>query len=272
MREGGSLAVGDIDYYEISLAFNPDCGDGECTPANMYAAGSRKVYVTVSAARSPQEEADGFNNPAPLADGEGDTVWLCLGNGTAGECSTPSQFQRHKVVNGVLVDENGRALVLTFDSSNWQTKQRVYLLGGRRARRHRDRSASPRARSASRDPAQRDLEQPLFDGALRRNVEATIYDNDTPGVFVTQIERLRSARSDLHRGRAHRRRRGLLDPAVGGLYTGTDDDLLIQLAMAPARPGRGRAARWTLPASGDPAQARRRDSRWAQHADGNGGT
>jgi hypothetical protein len=96
----------------------------------MYPAGSRKVYVTASAARSPQEEAQGtFNNPAPLPSGLADTIWLCLGDGlTVGECNDPSEFQRHKIVNGSdRRRERPRAVVLTFDSGNWNKPYRIYI-------------------------------------------------------------------------------------------------------------------------------------------------
>ena len=75
VREGGILSgpVSDVDSYTIRLAADPGVG----TP----------VYVTISAARSPQEEADdAFSNPEPipgvsdsLDDGEADTLWLCTG-------------------------------------------------------------------------------------------------------------------------------------------------------------------------------------------------
>ena len=114
VREGG-LASGptpDIDSYAIRLASDPGAG--------------KTVYVTISAARSPQEEADDtFSNPEPiidpnthlpisdsLSDGPADTVWLCTG--TAPTCKTQNDFKRFKIVNGVVVDENNRALVFTF--------------------------------------------------------------------------------------------------------------------------------------------------------------
>ena len=69
---------------------------------------------------------------------------------------------------------------------------------------------------------------PTYNGTLVRNVEAKIYDNDTPGVFVTQI----APGSTVEDGQTIVVE-GSNDPAVGGLYTGTDDELLVQLAKAP---------------------------------------
>ena len=48
VREGGSLAVPDTDSYAVQLAATP----------------TAKVFVTVSASRSPQEEADNAWPPA----------------------------------------------------------------------------------------------------------------------------------------------------------------------------------------------------------------
>ena len=55
-----------IDRYDVRLATAP----------------TGPVYVTVSAGRSPQQEADG------------DTVWLCTGTSDA-DCDDPSEFQRY---------------------------------------------------------------------------------------------------------------------------------------------------------------------------------
>ncbi|HEX5591393.1 MAG TPA: Calx-beta domain-containing protein [Candidatus Limnocylindrales bacterium] len=240
VREGGSLAIPEIDYYDVWLAFNPNCNDAACSSQTV----GRKVYVTVSAARAPQQEADGsLINPAPLPNGLGDTIWLCVGTGlVAGECNEPSEFQRHKVINGVLVDEAGRAVVLTFDSTNWTeaSKRRIYLwavdeLGGT--------EIDPRSEGKRVVVIQHSVisNNPLFDGALVRNVEATVYDNDTPGIFISEISldavcpnppypALPTCTED----GATVVVEGFDDPAVGGAFTDTKDDLLVQLAMRPA--------------------------------------
>ena len=60
VREGGPTPV---DSYTIRLA-------KQLVPGEV-------VYVTVSASRSPQEEEDDIlNNPFPLIDGIGDSIWL----------------------------------------------------------------------------------------------------------------------------------------------------------------------------------------------------
>ncbi len=131
------------------------------------------------------------------------------------------EFQRHKIVNGDIVDENGRALVLTFDFSNWNKPYRVYLWAV-------DENPALGETPASNEPAvgteidprsegdrvvviQHSVisNNPLFDGALVRNVEATVYDNDTPGVFVTQIEKSAVCPGvDCIEDKTHGRRRG----------------------------------------------------------------
>ena len=139
----------------------------------LAAAPTAPVYVTASGARSPQEEADNaFLNPPPLPDGNADTIWLCLGSGAAGECASPDKFQRHKVVNGIPVDENGRAIVLSFDATHWAKTgpnkgiAYVYMYAADDPRSEGDRVVVVQHSVISADPT--------FDGSLVRNVEVTI--------------------------------------------------------------------------------------------------
>jgi len=221
VREGGSAAVGTIDYYDVFLSHAP----------------TSNVYVTISAARDPQEEADNsFLNPLPLPSGNGDSIWLCAG--TAAQCTDPtthldSKFKRYTIVNGVPVDVNGRALVLTFTPGAWDDSaaQRVWVFAPDDPRSEGDRVVVVQHTVISADKT--------FDAALVRNVEVTVYDNDTPGIYVTQIERVADGVMTACpvSGCVEDKRtvvvEGSLDPAVGE-YTGTDDDLLIQLAKKPA--------------------------------------
>src|SRR6185503_13572715 len=207
IREGGSLAVPKIDSYAVYLAADPTV----------------PVYVTVSGARAPQQEADdAFDNPVPLPDGNADTLWLCLGDGTPLECTVRSQFQRHKTVNGGIVDEAGRAVVLTFTNTTWDYAHRqfVYLFAEDDPRSEGDRVVVTQHSVISTNPT--------FDRARVRNVEVMIRDNDTPGVMVTEVEP----------GTTTEDKRtivveGFDDPAVGMAYTGTDDEFLVQLAKEP---------------------------------------
>ena len=84
------------------------------------------------------------------------------------------------VVNGELVDENNRALVLTFDPG-----QLGPAAVGPRARAFDDpRSEGDRVVVVQHSSISAD---PRFDGVAVRNVEVSLRDNDTPGVYVTEV-------------------------------------------------------------------------------------
>jgi hypothetical protein len=99
-------------------------------------------------------------------------------------------------------------------------------------------------------------------------------DNDTPGVYVTEIEPGSCAVScveDQHSFVIE----GTNDPAVGGVYTGRADELLVQLMKAPEV---GDVIRVKLVLDADSQQAMSlvdtTDAlgRWNQWSDGSGGT
>lgn len=219
VREGGSVTVGEIDSYSVKLAAAP----------------TANVYVTVSAARSPQEEAqDTFSNPEPtatsnsLTDGEGDTVWLCVGGAPnpdgspSADCDSQSEFKRFKIINGIPVDENNRALVLTFGTNQfgangWDVKQWVYVYAVDDDRSEGDVVVAIQHSTISADPD--------FDGVAVRNVEVSLRDNDTPGVYVTE----------LNPGTTDEDGSSFVIEGddFGGTYTGRDDQIAIQLQKAP---------------------------------------
>jgi hypothetical protein len=61
---------------------------------------------------------------------------------------------------------------------------------------------------------------PLYHGALVRNVEATVYDNDTPGVFITEIEHAATCPGiNCTQDKRTVVVEGSPDPAAGGAYT-----------------------------------------------------
>ena len=119
-----------------------------------------------------------------LDDGEADTIWLCTGTGGGDDCTTPTEFQRYKLVNGVLVDETGRALVLTFTGGNCRDVERptscVYVYAVDDPRSEGDRVVVVQHSTISDNPHVRPASQV-------RNVEVMLRDNDTPGVYVTQV-------------------------------------------------------------------------------------
>ena len=136
VREGGPVR---IDAYSIRLAKLP----------------TANVYLTISAAGSPQEEADdaasvnAANLAQQLATGSGDTLWLCTGS-SAAACDDPTEFRRYVYVNGVLTAVDNRSLVLTFTPGNYSTPQWVYCSRRRRVRRHRPGHFRHRGRPARR--------------------------------------------------------------------------------------------------------------------------
>ena len=182
VREGGlgSGPVPDVDSYAIRLAADPGLG--------------KTVYVTISAARSPQEEADDtFSNPEPIID----PVTHCR-SATPSTTATPtrsgsapaprSRARRQttssasRSVNGVLVDENNRALVFTFTGGaggTWKTDQQVFVYAVDDPRSEGDRVVVVQHSTIS--------DNPKFDQIQVRNVEVMVRDNDTPGIYVIQV-------------------------------------------------------------------------------------
>jgi len=186
VREGGPVT---IDSYTVRLAVQPLEG--------------QFVYVTASAARSPQEEADNtlIHEEPYLPNGEGDTIWL-----TTDPPNNPEypDFQRDIVVNGDPEVINNRAVVLTFDHDNWDQVQTVYVFAPDDPRAEGDRVVVSQHSVISDisgvalgdfpiDPdsglpiAPEDYVDP-FDAADVRNVEVMVRDNDTPGVYVTEVK------------------------------------------------------------------------------------
>ncbi|MGH3372673.1 MAG: hypothetical protein ACRDPR_22025, partial [Nocardioidaceae bacterium] len=205
-----------IDSYSVKLAAAP----------------TSNVYVTASAARSTQVELDDvFSNPEPtptsdsLSDGEGDSIWVCVGRDPSlntGDCNEISEFQRMKVVNGQLVDESNRALVLTFGTNQfgpngWDVRQWVYVYAVDDDRSEGDVVVVVQHSTISADPD--------FDAVAVRNVEVSLRDNDTPGAYVTEV----TPGTDDEDGRT------LVIEGFdfGVTYTGRLDDLLVQLQMDP---------------------------------------
>ncbi|GAB3043216.1 hypothetical protein GCM10027052_26710 [Parafrigoribacterium mesophilum] len=202
VREGatGSAVIKSYAHYTVELAVKP----------------TAPVYVTVSAALASSQEANGADlNPEPLADGIGDSVWLCVGTDDS-QCDEAREFQRHKVVNGVVVDEAGRAVVLTFTTvgDSWKTPQRVYLWAADDPRAEGDRIVVVQHSVISADSR--------FHGAAVRQVNALVYDNDTPGVYAVPVT---PGGTSLD---------GRTVVIEGSTATERTDDILLSLATAPA--------------------------------------
>ena len=158
--------------------------------------------------------------------------------------------------------------------AHWQTKT-ARLHGGLRLRRRTTRA--PRATASSSIQHSVDLERP----AVRRGARAQ---RRGDGLRQRHAGRLRHRRS--RRPRSARAPtctedkrtvviEGIIDPAVGGVYTGTDDDLLIQLAKrrTSATDRRRQLSMDADEPAGDLARASSASTRAGRStSDGDGGT
>ena len=197
---------------------------------SLAAGGGRRHVRQPGAARTASNSLD---------DGEADIDLAVHGGHAPATCATTHErLQALQVVNGVLVDENNRALVLTFTGGlggNWDDR----AVGLRLRRRRPALRGRPRRRRPALDDLRRTRSSTQVAGPQRRG---QLRDNDTPGVYVTQVDA-----GHVRRGQAHARDRGRVlqpgrrrkphdvDPTDGrsrGLHR-LDDELLIQLQKDP---------------------------------------
>ncbi|HLL12666.1 MAG TPA: hypothetical protein VK570_16505, partial [Rubrivivax sp.] len=167
VRETAGGIWGTLDSYTVQLAIAP-------------AAGTR-VYVTVSAARSAQEDQG--------ATGRGDSVLVSTDAGS---------FVRPVQMDGQTVDERNRAVVLVFDASNWNQARTVYVAAANDslAEGKRTVAVSHSVQAAVSAPASDAAGQAAQAGTLAqydhiavRNVLVTVIDNDTAGILVSELRR-----------------------------------------------------------------------------------
>ena len=159
------------------------------------------------------------------------------------------------MVNGAVVDENGRAVTLTFTNGTWNVPQRVYLWAVDDPRAEGDRTVVLQHSVISQDTR--------FHRAAVRQVNALVYDNDTPGVYVTEVEPGGTALD------------GRTLVIEGSTLTQRTDDLLLTLAKAPAA---GDTIWVKIRMDADSQRLIQLDfslvpaGRWLAFSDGNGGT
>ena len=151
-----------LDSFTVKLAAQPVCASGVTGTAC-------KVYVTVSAAMSPQEEQS-----------NGDTFLV-----STTDVSTDS-FNRHITLNGADVPVKKRAVVLVFDATNWDTAQTVYVYAVDDARAEGDRVVT--ASTSVIQPSCGAVAAQCFDHAVVRNVEVTVHDNDAAAIRLIQLD------------------------------------------------------------------------------------
>ena len=155
-----------------------------------------------------------------------DTIWLStLDPGAVG---TDGEFQHVITINGVPTIINDRSIVLAFDSTNWDTAQNVYVYAPDDLRAEGDRVVvvqhSVISDTSGVAPAVLAAAYPdgdPFDAADVRNVEVDLRDNDTPGIYVTEV----APGTDTEDGRSL--------VIEGNATTKLNDELLVQLAKAP---------------------------------------
>ena len=179
---GSVPPLASIDSYTVELASKPICASG-------VSAADCKVYVTVSAAYAPSSEHVALQlgtipDGSPAA-GNGDTFLV-----SATALST-ADFLRQIDLQGAPKNVQKRSIVLVFNASgtNWLTPQTVYLYAVDDTRAEGDRvitaSQSVLQPNCSTNPADA---KNCYDGAVVRNVEATVYDNDQADVRIVQLD------------------------------------------------------------------------------------
>ena len=199
----GGTPVPALDSYTVHLASAPDCGLGpNVIDPNCW------VYVTVSAAYPFDSEHS--QNGGPYPDGSpdqrgcssdnsgshcnGDSFLVATdstipssasycGNADGSDCS----FYRQITLNGQTMYVSQRSIVLAFNGSTFATDQNVFVwaVDDGRAEGTRIVTASHSVIQPVCNPD--DLKR-CFDAAVVRNVEVTVYDNDTADVLVTQLD------------------------------------------------------------------------------------
>ena len=158
------------DFYGVYLAHAPAPGT--------------HVYVTVSAAMAPQEQ---HSNPGLLSPPSGDIIdnlgigeSILIGGSLTTAALTPANYDRDIILNGTPVHVPARAIVLEFDTSNYNKEQIVHVAAPHDGLAQGDRTVAISHTVLSDDAS--------FDHALVRNVEVTVHDIDQSAVVVTQLD------------------------------------------------------------------------------------
>ena len=194
IRESATFAT---DSYTVRLAQAPCPG---C-----------KVYVTVSAAMSPQTEQ-----------ANGDTFLV------SNIAASTTSFERTVVLEGVDTPVKKRAIVLVFDGTNWMTPQTVNVYAVQDTRAEGDRVVVSSHSVISADPA--------FNGAVVRNVEVTVHDDDLPAIQIVALDGANAQDNStlVVEGTATT---GLTDRFLLRLATQPTSAVLLQLTLSDLRIG-----------------------------------
>ncbi|HCE72074.1 MAG TPA: type I secretion protein, partial [Ruegeria sp.] len=175
---------GDEDGY--SVVREGDFGDRYEISLNEAIAVGTRVYITVSAARSSDDEDawDPTEAPRILLDrnndglpDEGDSVLIGASEGDYFDTVS---------VNGTDEQVPTRDVVLVFDSTNWSDAQTVWIAASDDSLEEGERKIviSHSVQAINENGADQDAVD-LYDGLAVRNVEVTILDNDQADVILT---------------------------------------------------------------------------------------
>ncbi|MCE8556437.1 calcium-binding protein [Ruegeria pomeroyi] len=175
---------GDEDGY--SVVREGDFGDRYEISLNEAIAVGTRVYITVSAARSSDDEDawDPTEAPRILLDRDGDGIpdggdSVLIGASEGDYFDTVS-------VNGTDEQVPTRDVVLVFDSTNWSDAQTVWIAASDDSLEEGERKIviSHSVQAINENGADQDAVD-LYDGLAVRNVEVTILDNDQADVILT---------------------------------------------------------------------------------------
>jgi hypothetical protein len=165
VEEGALANPLSVDSYGVRLAVAPAAGT--------------KVYVTVSGSRSQRDEETGLPN--------GESLLVR---------SATSAFTHEIELNGSATTVRDRAVVLVFDSTNWDDDQTVFVHGFDDLRPEGERTVTVNhavaadviapAATGSAEAGAQAATIATFNQAKVRNVEVRIIDNDQPGLTVTE--------------------------------------------------------------------------------------
>ena len=220
----GRTVVGEVDVFGNQFF------DSYTVSLAQALTGNQVVYVTISAARSPQEEQDDYPlNGAPLQNGQGESVWLSIGdtpvltglNTYAGLDTVPLDgFLRKIVVDGNDVWVSQNAVTIAFSQNGgggtfaWDDAVKVNVFAPDDHRSEGDRVTVLQHSVVSNVAA--------YDGIDVRNVEVEVRDNDTPGVRVREMDITTPGIED-----------GRTIVVEGDSTTQLTDEIRLSLAKAP---------------------------------------
>ena len=181
LRLGPALAVARPVHRQARA--QPVCAPSRAA-CKVYVTDLRRVLAAVRARRSSSARC-------PTAHRSGATATPSSSRRRGG---SPADFLRQITLNGDPKKVEKRSIVLVFDATNWMTDQSVFLYAVDDTRAEGTRIVTA-SHSVLQPGCARRIATQCYDGAVVRNVEATVYDNDQPDVRSSSSTRTRSMRT-----------------------------------------------------------------------------